>query len=213
MDIVSEATTKYLRNMIFTEDEKLREMEIYVEENNIPIIKPEVVKLIELLISMKKPKQILEIGTAIGYSSIIMKKVYNDAKITTIEKDENMYDIAINNIKNFRYEKDIDVLLGDANEILPTIKTKYDFVFIDAAKGQYLNYFKKLKYILNVNAIIFTDNVLFKGYVAEKEIIDRKYKTIVKNLREYLDYIINLENYRTSIIPINDGCSITYKEE
>ena len=144
MDIVSEATTKYLRNMIFTEDEKLREMEIYAEENNIPIIKPEVVKLIELLISMKKPKQILEIGTAIGYSSIIMKKVYNDAKITTIEKDENMYDIAINNIKNFRYEKDIDVLLGDANEILPTIKTKYDFVFIDAAKGQYLNYFKKL---------------------------------------------------------------------
>lgn len=213
MDIVSEATTKYLRNMIFTEDEKLREMEIYAEENNIPIIKPEVVKFIELLISMKKPKQILEIGTAIGYSSIIMKKVYNDAKITTIEKDENMYDIAINNIKNFRYEKDIDVLLGDANEILPTIKTKYDFVFIDAAKGQYLNYFKKLKYILNVNAIIFTDNVLFKGYVAEEEIIDRKYKTIVKNLKEYLDYIINLENYRTSIIPINDGCSITYKEE
>ena len=97
MDIVSEATTKYLRNMIFTEDEKLREMEIYAEENNIPIIKPEVVKLIELLISMKKPKQILEIGTAIGYSSIIMKKVYNDAKITTIEKDENIYDITINN--------------------------------------------------------------------------------------------------------------------
>ena len=190
------------------------ELEEYGIENNVPIIDKEVGQLIKLLLKMRKPKNILEIGTAIGYSSILMaENTCEDTKITTIERYEKNYNIAVENINKFGYEDKIDVRLGDANDVLLSLEDKYDFVFIDAAKGQYLEFFNKTKDLLTEDALIISDNVLFKGMVATDELVIRRKKTIVKRLREYLEYINNLEGFTTAVLSISDGVALTYNKE
>ena len=204
----------YIRGILPENEEYLRELEIYAEENHIPIVEIEVAQLLKVISKMNRPKNILEIGTAIGYSALIMaSSTDEDCKITTIERRLDMVEIAKKNINNTDYKDRIRIIHGEADEILPSLNEKFDLIFLDAAKGQYLEFFNHCMENLNVGGIILSDNVLFKGMVASDELVVRRKKTIVKRLRQYLEYINHLEGYTSCVIPIGDGVALTYREE
>ena len=194
----------YLNNIYIDED--FIEIRNYGIKNNVPIMKKESKEFLKTIISMSKPKNILEIGTAIGYSSLLFSK-YSNAKITTIEKSSKMADIANSNFK--KYNKEINLINMDAKKALSNLNQGFDFVFIDANKSQYEYYFNKSLELLNKNGLIVCDNILFRGEVTNDDIINRRHITMVKNLRKFLSHITNLDDYVTSIIPIGDGISLS----
>lgn len=211
--IVNKVVEEYIRNKSQTSNDLLKEIEEFAIKNNIPIIEPEVRNFLGMLVRIKKPYKILEIGTAIGYSSIIMKMASKDSKITTIEINEENFLKAKSNIKKFGYEKDIHCILGDANEVIDLLDDNYDLIFIDAAKGQYVNFFKKTIDKLKIHGLLISDNVLFRGMVAEEKYKQKRHRkvTIVKRLDEYIDLLINDKRLSSSIVPIDDGMMITYR--
>ncbi|MDU6547384.1 O-methyltransferase [Anaerococcus vaginalis] len=194
----------YLNNIYIDED--FIELRNYGIENNIPIMKLETKEFLKTLISISKPKNILEIGTAIGYSSLLFSKYYN-ANITTIEKSKEISEIAKTNFS--KYNKKINLINMDAKKALNNINQGFDFVFIDANKSQYEYYFNESLKLLNENGLIVCDNILFRGEITNDDLINRRHITMVKNLRKFLSYITNLDDYVTSIIPIGDGISLT----
>ncbi|MGO1477467.1 O-methyltransferase [Senegalia sp. (in: firmicutes)] len=202
---------EYIRKIIPKKDDFLIGLEKFADENHIPIIHPEVAEFMKVLIKIKGAKNILEIGTAIGYSAIIMSGSMDEGRITTIERRQDMIDIAKKNIEKLSL-KNIDIINGEAKEILPKLNQKFDFIFIDAAKGKYMEFLPYCIDMLEENGIILSDNVLFKGMVANDDLVERRKKTIVRRMRKYLDYISNHESLTTSIIPIGDGMAISYKE-
>ncbi|MGO1368260.1 MAG: O-methyltransferase [Senegalia sp. (in: firmicutes)] len=202
---------EYIRKIIPKKDDFLIGLEKFAYENHIPIIHPEVAEFMKVLIKIKGAKNILEIGTAIGYSAIIMANSMDEGRITTIERRQDMIDIAKKNIEKLSL-KNIDIINGEAKEILPKLNQKFDFIFIDAAKGKYMEFLPYCIDMLEENGIILSDNVLFKGMVANDDLVERRKKTIVRRMRKYLDYISNHESLTTSIIPIGDGMAISYKE-
>ena len=211
-NITNEYISEYIRAIIPNKDSIFKEIEKYADEYKVPIIEPEVAQLISVLIKILKPKRILEVGAAIGYSALIMANSYEYSEILTIERNENMIDKAKNNIENSKFSNRIKILNGDANEILPELDEEFDLVFLDAAKGQYVEFFKHASRMLRNGGVIVSDNVLFKGMVASDDLVIRRKKTIVKRLRTYLEYINNIEGYTTTILPISDGVAITYKD-
>ena len=194
----------YLNNIYIDED--FIELRNYGIENNIPIMKLETKEFLKTLISISKPKNILEIGTAIGYSSLLFSK-YSNANITTIEKSKEISEIAKTNFS--KYNKKINLINMDAKKALNNINQGFDFVFIDANKSQYEYYFNESLKLLNENGLIVCDNILFRGEITNDYLINRRHITMVKNLRKFLSYITNLDDYVTSIIPIGDGISLT----
>lgn len=204
----------YIRQLLPKNNDNLQIMEKYAIDYHVPIVQPEVAQLLKVLLKMNKPKNILEVGTAIGYSALIMAEATEGkANITTIERRRDMIEIAIENISKTPYKENIKILEGDAEEVLLTLDEKYDFIFLDAAKGQYMDFFNKCIKYLNKGGIIVSDNVLYKGMVATDALVIRRKKTIVKRLRAFLQYINEVEGYTSSIIPIGDGVAITYREE
>lgn len=153
MGIVASYVTDYIRSLEKNEDPLLIEMEIYANINRIPIIEVEVARFLEFIVMLKKPKRILEIGTAIGYSSIIMNIAYPQSKITTIEVDEGNYIKAKEFVNKSECRNNIDLIYADANDALDFLEEKYDMIFIDAAKGQYINFFEKSIDKLNLDGI------------------------------------------------------------
>lgn len=212
--IVDENVQEYLRNIYQTKDLNLIEIEKFAKQNKVPIIESEVSSFLDILVSIKKPAKILEIGTAIGYSSIIMKRASMDSKITTIEIDEDSYIKAKENIEKFGFEKDIHCILGDANEVLDLIEGEFDLIFMDAAKGQYINFYEKSIDKLKVGGLLICDNVLFRGMVAEDRYKNKRHRkiTIVRRLAEFLNLLKDDKRLKTSIIPIDDGMAIAYRE-
>lgn len=205
---------EYIREVIPQSSDFLKKMEEYADTNHVPIIHPEVAQFLRVLIKIKKPKNILEIGTAIGYSALVMaESMGKEGRITTIERRQDMVDIATENIKTNGYQDMIEIKLGEAEEVLPTINDDFDFIFLDAAKGKYMEFLPYCVSNLKAGGIIVSDNVLFKGMVANDDLVIRRKKTIVRRMREYLTYISNKEIFETSIIPIGDGMAITYKKE
>ena len=205
---------KYIQSILPKNEEYLNKLEEYAKDFHIPIVDREVAQLLKVLLKITKPKNILEIGTAIGYSALIMaSSTDRNCKITTIERRLDMVELAKKNINNTKYRDKIKILYGEAEEILPKLDKGFDFIFLDAAKGHYLDFFNNCMDILQKKGIIVSDNVLFKGMVACDKLVIRRKKTIVKRLREFLDYITHLEGYDTCIIPIGDGVALTYKEE
>ncbi|GFN36031.1 O-methyltransferase [Tepidimicrobium xylanilyticum] len=212
--INEEYIEEYIRNIIPSHKGILKELEEYAMKNHIPIIEREVTQLLKVILKVLNPKSILEIGTAIGYSALVMASSTNeDCLITTIERRSDMVKEAEENFKKTKYKDRIRILQGEAEELLPTLNDKYDFIFLDAAKGQYLQFFNDCKRILNNKGIIMSDNVLFKGMVASDDLVVRRKKTIVKRLRKYLEYINNIEGYESCILPIGDGVALTFREE
>ncbi len=204
----------YIRSILPESNLYLQKLENYAEEYNIPIVEREVAQLLRVLIKIHKPKRILEVGTAIGYSALVMAEATEgDCHITTIERRKDMVKIAEKNINNTIYKDNIKIFYGEAENILPNLKEEYDFVFLDAAKGQYLRFFNWCMDLTKKGGLIVSDNVLFKGMVASDKLVVRRKKTIVKRLRAYLKYINHIEGYTSCIIPIGDGVALTYREE
>ena len=187
------------------------ELRKFAEKENVPIMKLESKEFLKSLLAIKRPKSILEIGTAIGYSSLVFDK-YSDAKITTIELSEDMAHIAQENFN--KYNIDINLINDDAEKALTKLNQGFDFVFIDANKSNYKFYFDYIdKNLLNNGGVIVADNILFRGEVCNDDLVEKRKITIVKRLRNFLAYITRRDDYQTSIIPIGDGISVSVKEE
>jgi predicted O-methyltransferase YrrM len=163
---------------------------------------------------MVEGKKILEIGTAIGYSALIFEEaIVGKGKITSIEINEEKAEIARKNIAKYKKKDsvDIEVLTGDALDILPEINEKYDIVFIDAGKSHYIKYFDLTNKLLEKNGVIISDNVLYKGMISSDHLVVKRKRTIVRNMREYIDYIVSKDNFFTTILPLGDGIAISKK--
>jgi predicted O-methyltransferase YrrM len=187
-----------------------QEMEEYAASNHVPIIKPAAGRLLEKAVSIKQPSAILEIGTAIGYSALLMAgQAPATSKITTIEQDEARVALAQDFWQRAGLIERINVLQGDAGVILPCLKMQFDLVFIDAAKGQYLDYLNKVMDKLTLGAVVIADNVLFRGFVSGGD-PPRRYRTIVKRLRAYLEFVQHDPRFVTKIYDNGDGMAISY---
>lgn len=190
-----------------------KEMEIFAEENRVPIIKEAERAIFRGIMAKYQPKHILEIGTAIGYSALLMAHCGQGAKIKTLELSEERARTAQSFIDRSPYKDDIEIVVGDAGETLLSLAAteKFDMVFIDAAKGQYPDYLQKILPHLNAGGVIVTDNVLFRGYVLGTGKPPRRYKTIVKRLREYLQTINDEKIFKTMIYEDGDGLAVSQK--
>jgi len=187
------------------------EIEEYADEYNIPIINKESRQLLIDTVKKNAPKSILEVGTAVGYSALVMvQNMPLDGKIITIEQDANRIDTAYDFITRAGRIEQIQLMDGDASEILDQLEGTFDMVFIDAAKGQYLDYLLKVMDKLSVGAVIVADNVLFRGMVMSNEPPLKRYRTIVKRLREYLDFVNQDPRFSTTIYEEGDGVAISY---
>lgn len=201
---------EYLRGLIGENKGILKEIEDFAKENGVPIVQKEAGKFLEFMVSMKRPLKILELGTAIGYSSILM---YNAAKtnpdIVTIERSQEMIKLAKENLKKFNLEDKITIKEGDCLEILENLDEEFDLIFMDAGKGHYNHFLPHCLRLLKQDGIIIADNVLFRGMVPSDDLVKRRKITIVKRMRTYLEMVSNDENLITSVIPMGDGIAIT----
>ena len=181
-------------------------------EEKIPIIMDDTLEVIDEILSKDKPEKILEIGTAVGYSAICFSKYLKEnGRIDTIDREEDRVIQAKENIQRAEVEKRINILFGDAVEILPTLKDKYDVIFIDAAKGKYPFFLKEALRMLNSNGIILADNVLYKGYVMS-DYNKHKQRTAVRNLREFLKELDENEELEVKVLEVGDGLAIARKK-
>ncbi|NEZ45978.1 O-methyltransferase [Clostridium niameyense] len=204
----------YIRSLIPEHTGEIKELENYAKENLVPIVHKEVANFLELMINIKKPSKILELGTAIGYSSILMNmSSKGESNIVTIERDKNMVNIAKENFKKFKVEEKIRIIEGDCIEILKSLDDKYDLIFMDAGKGHYNEFLPYCLNLLSKDGIIIADNVLFRGMVACDELVIRRKITIVKRMRKYMDMISDKDKFITSVIPMGDGIAITKRRK
>jgi len=182
--------------------------------HNIPIIKHEMEDFLRLMVVMNRPLRILEIGTAIGYSSIIMSLAIEvPPQIITLEKSEKMIEQAKINIQKFGFEKSITIIQGDAVQVLKTLEEPFDMIFMDAAKGQYMNFYEETLRLLKEGGILIADNVLQEGLVAKSRFaVSRRQRTIHGRMREFLKVLSNNEDLTTSILPIADGATVSVKK-
>lgn len=186
------------------------ELEEYAKINNIPIMQKDGIEFLCNYIKENNIKNILEIGTAIGYSAIKMCLISEDVKVTTIERDEERYNIAIKNIERFNLKDRINVILGDALDIV--LNDKYDLIFIDAAKSQYIKFFEKYEVNLNTNGTIVSDNLSFHGLVEDPtKTHNRNTKQLVGKIRKYIEYLENNKKYDTTFYKLGDGVAISIK--
>ena len=180
-------------------------------EDHIPIIMDDTLEVVGKILEEAKPKRILEIGTAVGYSAIRFSKYLSeDGIIDTIERDEERVKEARQNIADLKLEDKIHIYEGDALEILPTLNGPYDVAFIDAAKGKYPIFLEEALRMLENNGIIVADNVLYKGYVMS-DYNKHKQRTAVRGLREFLKNLQENENFNTEILEVGDGLAISRK--
>lgn len=192
--------------------EEIEKIKEYANEYNVPIMMEDGIEFLTNYIKEKNIKNILEIGTAIGYSAIMMASINKDIKVTTIERDETRYQEAIKNIKNFNLEDRINVIFSDAFEV--ELTEEFDLIFIDAAKAQSIKFFEKFELNLKQNGSIITDNLNFHGMVQidEKEIASRNVRGIVRKTKAYIEFLKENKNYDTTFYDIGDGISISIKK-
>ncbi|MBF7095767.1 O-methyltransferase [Alkalibacter mobilis] len=203
----------YIRDLLPKREGILKELEDFAKENSVPIIHPEVAKLIEIILKTGTYKTILEIGTAIGYSSILFANTNPDICIDTMEINEDMIRLALNNIERASLTDRINIIPGDATENIKKIDKKYDVIFLDGAKGHYIHILEECISLLNPGGMIISDNVLFRGMVASNELVKRRKITIVKRMRKYLEALSSDSRLETSVVPIGDGLALTLVKE
>lgn len=187
----------------------LKHLEKYAKEYNVPIMQKDGIEFLINFIKENDIKNILEIGTAIGYSAIQMSLISKDIKITTIERDEERYKEAVKNVKSFNLENQIDLIYGDALET--NINGSYDLIFIDAAKAQNIKFFNKYEPLLKQGKYIITDNLNFHGLVNSDEKMSRNLKQLVRKINDYILFLKENKNYETIFYNIGDGISISTK--
>ena len=211
--IVDERYTTYLNSLYPELSPILKDIQKEALDSYVPIIRPETINFLQLLIRMNRPKSILEVGTAVGFSANLMAEAAeDDVKITTIENYEPRIPIAKANFVRTGRQDIIELLEGDAADILPTLHGQYDFIFMDAAKGQYINFWPEIKRLIADGGVIVTDNVLQDGDIIESRFaITRRNRTIHKRMRDYLYELTHDEDFSTTILPLGDGVSISVK--
>ena len=179
---------------------------------HIPIIMDDTLEVVGQVLKELKPNKILEIGTAVGYSAICFSKyLAENGRIDTIEREEDRIAEAKINVKDLKLEQKINIISGDAVEILPTLNEKYDAIFIDAAKGKYPFFLKEAIRMLSDNGIIIADNILYKGYTLS-DYNKHKQRTAVRGLREYLKELEENEDLETELLEVGDGLTITRRK-
>lgn len=189
----------------------IKDMERYAEANNVPIIEKDSIKFIRKYIKLNDVKSILELGTAIGYSAIMMASVKDDIEITTIERDVDRYREAVKNVNLCGMDKRIEIVFNDALDV-NLAGHKYDLIFIDAAKGQYIKFFEKFENYLNPGGVIITDNLKFHGLVNNKEKIESKNVLgLVTKIEKYIEYLKERDDFITRFYDIGDGLSVSFR--
>ena len=186
----------------------MRELEEYAKINNIPIMQKDGILYLINYIKENNIKNILEIGSAIGYSSIMMASINSDIRITTIERDKDRYDLAVSNIKKYNLDKQINIIYGDAVDT--DIAGMYDLIFIDAAKGKNIFFFEKYKNNLVKRGTIITDNLSFHGLVEDSDLVKTKnQKGIVNKIKDFISFLDNNDEFDTEYIPVGDKIAIS----
>lgn len=212
--IVDQRLVTYINSLDKGNTPSLNELEMEALKNYVPIIRRETQSLLKVLLQIKRPSRILEVGTAVGFSALLMHTYGpEDCQITTIENYEKRIPIARENFRKAGAEKQITLLEGDAQEVLKTLKEPYDFIFMDAAKGQYIRFFPEILRLLEAGGLLVSDNVLQGGDIIESHFaVERRNRTIYKRMREYLSVLKNSEELETAILPLGDGVAISVKK-
>lgn len=213
--IVEERLVAYLHSLETENCEILEQIEKEALDAAVPIIRKEMQSFLKVLLRMKRPLNILEVGTAVGFSAILMSEyVPEECKITTIENYEKRIPIARENFKRAGKEDQITLIEGDAYEVLKTMEGTYDFIFMDAAKGQYIAYLPEVMRILSPEGVLVSDNVLQNGEIMESRFaVERRDRTIHSRMREYLYTLKHHPQLETSIIPLGDGVALSIKKD
>lgn len=211
--IVDERMVTFMHSLETENSAILEAIEQEALDTYVPIIRKEMQSFLKVLLAVKKPKRILEVGTAIGFSAILMSEYApEDCHITTIEKYEKRIPIAKENFKRANKEDKITLLEGDAMEILQSLKGDFDFIFMDAAKGQYIYYMPEVVRLLEKDGILISDNVLQDGDIIESRFaVERRNRTIHSRMREYLYELKHHKLLETSILPLGDGVAFSTK--
>ena len=213
--IVEKRLVTYINSLDTGNTKVLDEIEREALDSYVPIIRKEMQSFLKLLLAMNRPKRILEVGTAVGFSSILMAEYApKDCKIVTIENYEKRIPIARANFVRAGKEKQIALLEGDAADVLKTLNEPFDLIFMDAAKGQYIHWLPDVVRLLAPGGVLMSDNVLQEGELIESHyLVERRNRTIYKRMREYLYELKHHPQLMTSIIPLGDGVSLSVKEE
>ena len=212
--ITDDRITSYIHSLAGNDSDICMQIEHEALSEGVPIIRKEMGCFLKTILAEKHPKNILEVGAAVGYSSILMSEnIDADAKITTIENYDKRIVKAKENIKRAGKESVITLLEGDAGEILKTLTGLYDFIFMDAAKAQYIHFLPEVMRLMKKGAVLITDNVLQEGDIIQsKYVVRRRDRTIHKRMREYLEVVKNHPELETTIVPIGDGITISVKK-
>ena len=213
--IVDERMVTYMNSLDKGNTPFLNHLEQEALKNRVPIIRREMQSFLKVLLQIKAPKRILEVGTAVGFSTLLMS-TYNpaDCEIVTIENYEKRIPIAKENFRKAGKEEQITLLEGDAQEILKTLTGSFDFIFMDAAKGQYINFLPEVLRLLEDGGILLSDNVLQDGDIVESHFaVERRNRTIYKRMIEYLYVLKHHELLETSILPLGDGVTLSIKKQ
>ena len=211
--IVDERLVTYINSLDQGNTARLDEIESQALADYVPIIRKEMQSFLKLLLAIKKPMRILEVGTAVGFSAILMAEYGpKDCQIVTIENYEKRIPIAKANFEYANKTEQITLLEGDAAEILPTLDTRFDMIFMDAAKGQYINFMDDVLRLLKVDGVLVSDNVLQDGDIIESHfIVERRNRTIYKRMREYLYELTQRDDLVTAVLPVGDGITVSTK--
>ena len=212
--VVEERLVTYINSLETGNTEILDEIEREALRSDVPIIRKEMQTFLKVFLAMKRPARILEVGTAVGFSAILMAE-YNPGacEIITIENYEKRIPIARENFKRAGKESVITLLTGDAKEVLPTIEEPFDFIFMDAAKGQYIHFLPEVLRLLKSGGTLISDNVLKDGDIIQSRFaVTRRNRTIHKRMREYLYTLTHHEELTTAVLPIGDGITVSVKK-
>ncbi|WP_377888370.1 O-methyltransferase [Alkalihalobacillus sp. R86527] len=212
--MISDHVEQYLESLRPKREELIEEMEQYAKDYHIPIMEQTSLDVMLQIMSFLNPKRILEIGTAIGYSAIRMAQIVPEAEIVTVERDQERYYEAVSNVEKAGYSHRIKVMYGDAFELSEELKSHgpYQSLFIDAAKGQYKRFFDEFYECLQPQGVIFSDNILFRGMVAEEEVEEKRFRSMVKKLRHYNEFLMSHPELDTTIYPIGDGLAVSKRK-
>ncbi|MBO5060561.1 MAG: O-methyltransferase [Clostridia bacterium] len=211
--IVYPYITSYIRGEIPERCGILKELEEYAQENSVPIVQPETAKLLEVLMCIKRPMRILEVGCAIGYSAILMAQYLEEGgSITTLEWDAATAEIARKNIEKAGLSDTITVICNDAKEVIPNLTGEYDVIFLDGPKAHYIYMLNDCIRLLKKGGILVSDNILYKGMIADDEHVIRRKITIVKRLRRFISAQMQRGELETVILPLGDGVTVAVKK-
>ena len=211
--IVDERIVTYIRSLEVPESAVIEAIEQEALRDRVPIIRKEMQSFLKILLMIKRPMRILEVGAAVGFSSILMSEYMPEGgHITTIENYDKRIPIARANFKRAGKEEQIDLIEGDALEVMHGLEGPYDLIFVDAAKGQYIHYLPEVMRLLGTDGVLVSDNVLQEGDIIESRFaVERRNRTIHSRMREYLYELKHHDQLQTSIIPLGDGVALSVK--